>query len=264
MRQRIQLTHWQYRGRKLKLTYIYIYIPSWSTCKTSQWASWNNFIILDILVVNYPVAEREFSYIQSDSFFLFNISEWPQWLDCVGLNNLDGQSGLLGSAPLGNMAIWISWNTDIRRSLNSSDSFPRRKFENRAPTSCRPCPILSWSAIRFELHAKMVEEIDLDYSIVGLVMTWRYIQWKEKINMAIWILWNIDIRRSLNSRDSFPRRKFENWAPTSCRPCPILNMSQTWSAIRFELHAKMVEEIDLEKCNFRNFRWSLTLTKDIK
>jgi len=28
----------------------------------------------------------------------------------------------------------------------------------------------------------------------------------------------------------------------------------------FELHAKMAEEIDLEKCNFRNFRSSVTLT----
>ena len=30
-----------------------------------------------------------------------------------------------------NMAIWISWNLDILRSLNSRDSFPRRKFQNR-------------------------------------------------------------------------------------------------------------------------------------
>jgi len=31
-------------------------------------------------------------------------------------------------------------------------------------------------------------------------------------------------------------------------------------AISFELHAKMAQEIDLEKCNFPNFRSSLTLT----
>jgi len=30
--------------------------------------------------------------------------------------------------------------------------------------------------------------------------------------------------------------------------------------IGFELHAKMAEEVDLEKCNFRNFRSSVTLT----
>jgi len=57
------------------------------------------------------------------------------------------------------MAIWISWNIDIRQSLNSRDSFPRRKFENRAPTSCRSGPILSTSIISFELHAKVMEEI---------------------------------------------------------------------------------------------------------
>jgi len=32
--------------------------------------------------------------------------------------------------------------------------------------------------------------------------------------------------------------------------------------ISFELHAKAAEEIDLEKCNFRNFGSSLTLTLD--
>ena len=35
-----------------------------------------------------------------------------------------------------NMAIWMSSNIDIGRSLNSHDSFPRWKFKNRAPTSC--------------------------------------------------------------------------------------------------------------------------------
>ena len=75
-------------------------------------------------------------------------------------------------------------------------------------------------------------------------------------NMAIWISSNIDIGRSLNSRDSFPRWKFKNRAPTSCSPGPIL-----WpSTISFELHAEMAEEIDLEKCTFRNFGSSVTLT----
>ena len=76
--------------------------------------------------------------------------------------------------------------------------------------------------------------------------------------MAIWISWNIDIRRSLNSRGSFPRRKFKNRAPTSCSPCPILSPP----IIIFQLHAKTAEEIDLEKCNFRNFGSSMTLTLD--
>ena len=39
-------------------------------------------------------------------------------------------------------------------------------------------------------------------------------------------------------------------------PGPIL-LSPT---IRFELHAKVAEEIDVEKCNFRNFGSSVTLT----
>jgi len=58
------------------------------------------------------------------------------------------------------MAIWISWNIDIQRSLNSRDSFPTRKFKNRATTSCRPGPILSPSTISSELHTKMAEETE--------------------------------------------------------------------------------------------------------
>jgi len=73
---------------------------------------------------------------------------------------------------------------------------------------------------------------------------------------AIWISWNMDTGRSLNSRDSFPRRKLKNPAPISCSPGPIL-----WPpSISFEFHAKTVEEIDLEKSTFRNFGKSVTLT----
>jgi len=57
------------------------------------------------------------------------------------------------------MAIWISWNIDIPRSLNSHDSFSRRKFENRAPTRCRLGPILSLPTISFEFHVKVAEDI---------------------------------------------------------------------------------------------------------
>jgi len=60
-----------------------------------------------------------------------------------------------------NMAIWISWNIDITWSLNSRDSFPRRKLNNRAPTSYRPSVVLSPATISIELHAKVAEEIDL-------------------------------------------------------------------------------------------------------
>jgi len=46
--------------------------------------------------------------------------------------------------------------------MNCSDTFPRKKFENRAPTGCRPGPILSTSPVSFEQCAKMAEEIDLE------------------------------------------------------------------------------------------------------
>jgi len=65
------------------------------------------------------------------------------------------------------MAISISWNIDIRVSLNSHDSFPGRKFENRTPTSCRTGAIVSLSTISFDVHAKMAEEIDLEMCSYG-------------------------------------------------------------------------------------------------
>ena len=43
---------------------------------------------------------------------------------------------------------------------------------------------------------------------------------------------------------------------TSCRSGPVLSLP----TISFELHVKTAEEIDLEKCNFRNFGTSVTLT----
>ena len=61
----------------------------------------------------------------------------------------------------------MSWNIDIPWSLNSSDTFPRRKLENWSPRSCRPGPILSISSVSFELHAKVAEEIYLEMYIYG-------------------------------------------------------------------------------------------------
>jgi len=61
----------------------------------------------------------------------------------------------------------MSWNIDIPWSLNCSDTFPRRKFENRAPIGCRAGPILSTLTISFELHAKVAEEIDLEMCSYG-------------------------------------------------------------------------------------------------
>jgi len=56
----------------------------------------------------------------------------------------------------------------------------------------------------------------------------------------------MDIRRSMNCRDRFRRRKFKNRAQKSCRPGPILSMS----TVSFELHAKVAEEIHLEMCSY--------------
>jgi len=51
--------------------------------------------------------------------------------------------------------------------LNSRDSFPGRKFENRTPTSCRPRAVVSPSTISFDVHAKVAEEIDLEMCSYG-------------------------------------------------------------------------------------------------
>jgi len=51
--------------------------------------------------------------------------------------------------------------------MNCRDSFPRRKFENRAPTCYRPGPIPSPGTISYELHAKLAEEIDLEMCSYG-------------------------------------------------------------------------------------------------
>jgi len=64
----------------------------------------------------------------------------------------------------------MSWNIDILWSLNFSDTFPRRKFENRPLKSCRPGPMLSISTISFELHTKVVEEIYLEMCIYGQLL----------------------------------------------------------------------------------------------
>jgi len=68
-----------------------------------------------------------------------------------------------------NMAIWITWNIDIPQSLNSRDSFPRRKFENQAPTSCRPGAILWLSTISFELSESSGGDIPRNVQLWAIV-----------------------------------------------------------------------------------------------
>ena len=77
-------------------------------------------------------------------------------------------------------------------------------------------------------------------------------------SMEIWTFEFREISTFLNSCDSFLRRKFENRTATSCRSGPILSPP----TISFELHTKMAEEINLEKCIFCNFGSSFTLTLD--
>jgi len=170
------------------------------------------------------------------------------------------------------MEIWLF---EIRiiltfREVRTCDSFLKRKLENRALTGCRLDPVLSWSAISFELHAKMAEEIRVEKcnfrkfrSPVTLTLTLGRVKVTSaysvrvrlparptvwlcrqaiRIYMAIWSSCNIEISWSLNSCDSFIRRKFENWALTRCRLVPI----QSSPTISFELHLKMAVEINLE------------------
>jgi len=167
------------------------------------------------------------------------------------------------------------------QSLNSRASFPRKKVENRSQTSCSPGPILSLTNISFVLHPKMAEKTDLEMCSYGQLWevqmlrdldpdlgsgqghinihsTCRTTSMPNRVTVASRIseIWPFEFRRSLNSRDSFPRRKFKNRAQTSCSPGPTLSPPTT----SFELHTKMAEEINLEKCNFRNFGSSVTLT----
>jgi len=51
--------------------------------------------------------------------------------------------------------------------MNCSDTFPRKEFENRAPTGCRSGPIPSTLTVSFELHANVAEEIDLETCSYG-------------------------------------------------------------------------------------------------
>jgi len=104
-----------------------------------------------------------------------------------------------------------------------------------------------WIGSRSYQHIQYVQDYQYAQASDYSLMRYR--------NMAIWISRSIDIGQSLNSCDSFPRWKFQNRAPTSCRPDPILSPP----AISFELHAKMLE-IGLEKCNVRDFGSSMTLT----
>ena len=103
----------------------------------------------------------------------------------------------------------------------------------------------------------MLRDLDLDLgSCQGHVNIHSTYRTTWMLNHVTVVPSNIDIGPSLNSRDSFPRWKFKNRAPISCSSGPML-----WpSTISFELHTKMAEEINLEKCTFRKFGSSMTLT----
>jgi len=136
---------------------------------------------------------------------------------------------------------------------------------------------------QFEVHAKTMEERDeekcnfpnfrspltLDrvkvisaYAIrVGLPAyptVWRYCQPIWKCGHLKKFVYYGDFVKLWTPVIAFLEGNFENRAPTSCRLDPILSSP----SISFELHPKMAEEIDLEKCSFRNFRNPVTLTLD--
>ena len=103
------------------------------------------------------------------------------------------------------------------------------------------------SPMSLTLHrAKVISACRIPVGLPACPAVWLYPQAICKYT-AIWSSCSIYIPWSLNSCDSFLRRKFENRAPTSCRLRPIL----WWSTISFQLHVKMAEETDLEKCNSR-------------
>jgi len=115
------------------------------------------------------------------------------------------------------MAIWISWNIDIRRSLNSRDSFPGRKFENRTPTSCRSRAIVSLWAISFDVHAKVAEEIDLEMCSYGQLSEFQMVS---------------DLDFDLGSGQGHVN--IHSTCRTSCRPNHVTVASRTTEIWPFE------------------------------
>jgi len=184
------------------------------------------------------------------------------------------------------MGIWISWNIDISRNLNSHDSFPRRKFENRAPTCCRAGSTLSPSTVSFELHAKVAEKIDLEmctYRQFSQVKMLRDFDLNLGSGQGHINIHSTCRTTSVPNHVTVASRTTEIW-PFECREMSIFG--EVWTLViaflegnskiwirqavvqvvyyhhqpSFELHTKTAEEIDLEKCNFRNFVSSVTLT----
>jgi len=155
------------------------------------------------------------------------------------------------------MAIWSLWNIDKWRSLNSCDSFPRRKL-NQKPH--KGAAVIAASMHGFANCRKFKSPVMLTLTLdrvkvrptytvrVGLPAyptMWLYLHAVTKY-VAIWMSWNIDVPWSMNCSDTLPRKKFENRAPTGCRPGPILSTS----TVSFEQYAKVAEDIDLETCSY--------------
>jgi len=139
--------------------------------------------------------------------------------------------------------------------------------------------------VSFELHAKVAEETDLEMCSYGQLSE---VQMLHDLDLDLGLgqghinidntcsttslpnhvtvasrsteIWPFEFRE-ISTLDEvwtlvIAILEFKNRAPTSCSTGPIL-----WpSTISFELHAKTAEEIDLEKCTFRNFGSSVTLT----
>jgi len=155
-----------------------------------------------------------------------------------------------------NMAIWISSNFDIGRSLNSRDSFPKWKF-NQKPRKGAAVIAASMHGFancrKFKSHVMLT--LTLDRVKVTPIYTVRvglptypcdciFTQYRN--------MWPFECREISTFREvwtvviPFLEKKFENRAPTGCRPGPILSMS----TVSFEQYAEVEEEIDLETCSY--------------
>ena len=128
----------------------------------------------------------------------------------------------------------MSSNIDIGRSLNCSDTFPRRKFENWVPTSCRPGPILSTSSISFDVHVKVAEAIDLEMCSYGQL---------SEVQMVCHLDLDLGSGKGHVSIHSMCR--------TTCVLNHVTVVSRTTEIWPFEFR---------QKCTFRNFGSSVTLT----
>ena len=87
--------------------------------------------------------------------------------------------------------------------MTSRDSLPGRKFENRTPTSCTSCAIVSLSTISFDVHAKVAEEIDLEMCSYGQLSE---VQMVCDLDLDLESLSQVKVRSTYTVRVAIPAR----------------------------------------------------------